>query len=46
MSVENTKSVMEAYLGEHGRERIAEDAVYTIMATGEETKAGKPSARL
>ena len=36
MSYEETKAVMEAYWSGHAGEYIAEDAVYTMMVTGEE----------
>ena len=36
MSYEETKAVMEAYWYGHGMESVAEDAVYTMMVTGQE----------
>jgi steroid delta-isomerase-like uncharacterized protein len=36
MSYEETKAIMEAYWSGHTTENIAEDAVYTMMATGVE----------
>src|SRR5438105_2702762 len=38
MSVENTRTVMEAYLHGHDASAVAEDAVFTIMDTGQEHK--------
>ena len=37
MSIESTKAVMESYWRGHGVAAVAEDAVYTMMANGEET---------
>ena len=36
MSYEETKAIMEAYWGGHAAECVAEDAVYTMMVSGEE----------
>ncbi len=35
MSVEETREVMSAYLQGHGERTIADDAVFTVMGTGE-----------
>ena len=35
MSIEETKAVMEAYWSGHANEYVAEDAVYTMMVTGQ-----------
>jgi steroid delta-isomerase-like uncharacterized protein len=36
MSLEETRAIMEAYWGGQGSDLVAEDAVYTLMASGEE----------
>jgi predicted ester cyclase len=38
MSVEQTAKVMHSYLHEPGRDRIADDAVYTLMGTGRQAR--------
>jgi steroid delta-isomerase-like uncharacterized protein len=39
MTVDETRSVLETYLESgHGAEAIADDAVFTVMATGQEAK--------
>ncbi len=38
MSIERTAEIVQAYLGEEGLDRVAEDAVYTVMGTGEEIR--------
>ncbi len=42
MSVEETREVMSAYLQGHGARTIADDAVFTVMGTGEEAR-GRPA---
>jgi steroid delta-isomerase-like uncharacterized protein len=37
---------MTAYWGDHGTDVVAEDAVYTLMATGEETKGREAIAQM
>ncbi len=36
MSVESTREVVQAYFGEHDPSFLADDAVFTFMATGQE----------
>jgi steroid delta-isomerase-like uncharacterized protein len=38
MSIERTAEIINAYLGEEGLARVAEDAVYTVMGTGREIR--------
>ena len=40
MSAETTRRVVEAYLGDHGMDALAEDVVYTVMGSGR-TARGK-----
>jgi len=37
-STDETRAVMSAYLQGHGERTIAEDAVFTVMGTGEEAR--------
>ena len=43
MSIEQTKAVLDAYLGDEGMERVAEDAVYTM--NGGRTARGREEIR-
>lgn len=38
MSLESTRETLEAYWREHDPQYVAEDAVFTIVATGEEVR--------
>lgn len=47
MSVDKTREVIEAYLqGGHGLDAVAEDAVYTVMGTGQEARGREAIAQL
>ena len=46
MSIESTQKVMESYLRGHRIDAVAVDAVFTVMATGQEAKGREAIAQL
>lgn len=45
MSIDKTRAVMETYWGGHGLDSVAEDAIFTMMGTGVESKGREAIAQ-
>jgi steroid delta-isomerase-like uncharacterized protein len=46
MSAESTRRVVEAYLGDHGVDALADDVVYTVMGSGQVARGKEEVAAL